>query len=122
MLRKPGTPSPVYIEMVASYGMAVGRDVFETCRWIGRFTEACEVQNRTVHMIFRRDVKLHHCMSARAKDANVRQVLLDKYGSPGTKKNPVLTYGLKKDLWSAFAIAAYITGRNFPELPLTVAT
>ena len=33
-------------------------------------------------------VKLHQCGSNRAKDANVRQALIDKMGPPGTKKAP----------------------------------
>lgn len=93
------------IEMVACYGMAVGKEVFETCVWIGRFYERCLT---TPRLIFRRDVKMHHCQSARAKDANIRQALIDKYGPPGTKKSPGATYGLKSHLWQAFAIAAYI--------------
>ena len=108
-LRKPSNHGPVFIEMVASYGMPVGREVFETCLWVGRFTEASEMQNRTVHRVYRKDVKLHHCGSARAKDSNVRQALIDKYGAPGTKMNPGITYGLKRDLWSAFAIATFVT-------------
>lgn len=97
------------IEMVACYGMAVGRDVFETCVWIGRFTEHCQ---RDPLMVYRRDVKMHHCGSMKAKDTNIRQALIDKYGAPGTKKAPGLTYGLKSHLWSAFAIATFISETN----------
>lgn len=105
------------IEMVACYGMAVGKEVFETCVWIGRFHERMLPYPR---LVYRRDVKMHHCQSARAKDANVRQSLIDKYGAPGTKKSPGLTYGLKSHLWQAFAIATFIseTSASFkPEDP-----
>ena len=89
------------IEMIASYGMPVGKEVFETCVWIGRFIEMLEEAER----IFRRDVKLNLCGSTRAKDANVRQALLDRLGPQGTKKNPGPTYGISKDLWAALGVA-----------------
>lgn len=97
------------IEMVACYGMPVGKEVFETCLLIGRLQEVFDHRGITVRLVYRREIKLHHCMNARAKDSNIRQALIDKYGAPGTKKNPGLTYGIKSDLWSAFAIATYIT-------------
>ena len=65
------------IEMVASYGMPVGKEVFETCLWIGRFIECTK---RKVKLIERRDVKLHLCKNATAKDSNIRQAVIDKYG------------------------------------------
>lgn len=94
----------VAIEMVASFGMAVGKEVFETVRWIGRFQQACPWPDDVV-LVYRLDVKLHLCKSARAKDANVRQALIDLVGAPGTKKNPGPTYGVKGDAWSALAVA-----------------
>lgn len=102
------------IEMIASYGMAVGREVFETAVWIGRFTECC-INPSTVRMVYRKDVKLHWCGQTRAKDSNIRQALIDRFGPQGTKKAPGLLYGVSGDVWSALAIAAmladlYLTG------------
>ena len=103
----------VAIEMVASYGMAVGAEVFETCVWIGRFQQVAGASG-PVDLIHRRDVKLHHCHSARAKDANVTQALVDRFapGQPnhgkGTKANPGWFYGFKADIWQAYALAVYV--------------
>ena len=89
------------IEMIASYGMAVGREVFETCVWIGRFVERLGI----VTLVYRKDVKLTICGSPRAKDANVRAALIDRLGQVGTKNNPGPLYGMKSHLWSALAVA-----------------
>ena len=95
-------PEHVAIEMIASYGMAVGKEVFETCVWIGRFVEAWGGQ---WSRIYRKDVNLHLCHSMRATDSNIRTALIDRFGPPGTKKQPGQTYGLARDTWSALAIA-----------------
>ena len=96
----------VVIEMVASYGMAVGKEVFETCVWIGRFHERAQqdIDSREVKYIYRKDVKLNLCGQTRAKDANIRQALIDRFGIVGTKKNPGWFYGFKSDIWSAYAV------------------
>ena len=65
------------VEMVACYGMPVGASVFETCVWIGRFLEAWRWESDRV---FRKDVKIHLCGSMRAKDSNIRQAILDRFG------------------------------------------
>jgi hypothetical protein len=96
------------IEMVASYGMPVGKDVFETVLWIGRFVEAFD---RDFTLVYRKDVKMHLCGSMKAKDANIRQALIDKIGPQGTKKEPGPTYGISKDVWSALAIAVTHTAQ-----------
>jgi hypothetical protein len=94
----------VACEMIASYGMAVGKSVFETCVWIGRFVEVARVEPR---LVYRRDAKLHLCHSPRAKDANVRQALIDRLGPQGTKKNPGPTYGMRSHLWAALAVGVF---------------
>jgi len=101
------TPPLLAIEMVACYGMPVGKTIFETVLRTGRFVELWHPN--PCRLVYRREVKMHHCGNMHAKDANISQSLRDKYGEKGTKKTPGLTYGLKEDLWSAFAIATFIS-------------
>lgn len=97
------------VEMIASYGMPVGAEVFETCVQIGRLQEIAESSGLPWHLVYRREVKLHMCGQARAKDSNVRQALIDKYGGKakaiGRKSSPGPLYGLKADEWQALAVA-----------------
>lgn len=103
------------IEMIASYGMSVGASVFETCVWIGRFIEHWRAnrlerdRNSEVRRVTRIAVKSHLCHSAKAKDANVRQALIDRYGGKeqaiGRKATPGPLYGVSNDVWSALAVA-----------------
>ena len=112
MIESMSVMNVVLIEMVASYGMPVGATIFETCVWIGRFMQKALDRGFEVELIFRKDVKMHHCHTNRAKDSNIRAVLIDKYGRPGTKKEPNPIFNdsvvkMKKDIWSAFAILTY---------------
>ena len=79
------------IEMVASYGMSVGRDVFDTTVWIGRF---------------------YQVLSSRCsvRDTAIRRALIDRFAAhdlkngKGTKKAPDFFYGFKADVWAAYAL------------------
>jgi len=101
------------IEMIASYGMAVGQSTFETCVWVGRFQEKWDSDWRNANQaerITRGDVKLHLCHSMKAKDSNVMAAICDRYGgdlktAKGTKKDPGPLYGLAGDGWAALGVA-----------------
>lgn len=93
------------IEKIEAMGMAVGSEVFETVHWSGRFFQACPWPELQPLRITRRAVKLHLCGSMQAKDANIRQALIDLLGSPGTKKAPGPTYGVTSHAWAALAVA-----------------
>ena len=85
----------VVIEDIACMGMPVGKSVFETVKFIGWLSAYCEPK-----YVYRREIKIHFCGSMKAKDANIRQVLLDRLGKDATK-------GVVKDMWSALALAVY---------------
>ncbi|MCR6649745.1 MAG: hypothetical protein NVV70_17000 [Cellulomonas sp.] len=105
------------VEMVASYGMAVGAEVFETCVWIGRFVEAIAAQGVVAELVKRQPVKLHHCHSPRANDSNVRQALVDRFAygernfGKGTKAAPGWFFGFGADVWQAYALGVYAADR-----------
>lgn len=90
------------IEMIQSYGMSVGQTVFETCVWIGRFIQARNCPD--FEYIYRKEEKINLCNSMKAKDSNIRQALIDRFGEVGVKKAPGFFYGFKKDIWAAYAV------------------
>lgn len=103
-------------EMIESYGMAVGAEVFQTCVWLGRFQERfSRCGGRTV-LVKRGDVKLHLCHTRRAKDANITQALKNRFGEQGTKKNPGITYGISSHMWQALGVAVTHAERDYKDV------
>lgn len=99
------------IERIQMLGMPAGRSVFETSEWVGRFTEAADGFGTVADYVYRVDEKVTLCGNSRAKDANIRQALIDRYAKfdfktgHGTKANPDTLYGFKADIWAALAVA-----------------
>lgn len=97
------------VENFQSFGMGVGREVFETCYWIGEFRNECKHTGMVYTPVMRLDVKQHFCHTARATDSNIRFALEDRFGKKGTKKAPGIMYPLVgSDMRSAFAIAVMV--------------
>lgn len=97
----------LFIEMIASYGLPVGREVFETCVWTGRFLQkwnCLQGNEHNVHRVLRKDIKKH---LRATNDAQVRARLIERFGAPGTKRAPCRLYGVVGDQWAALALAVY---------------
>lgn len=100
-------PGPLVVEEISSYGMAVGREVFQCVWWSGRFYQAWR---GPAHQLSRRAVKLHLCHSVRATDANVRLALIDRFGpgkeaAIGRKSLQGPLFGLRGHEFAALAVA-----------------
>lgn len=98
-------PKHLAIETMHARGMPTAQEEFETQLWAGRFIERAGLPFTQMRRL---DVKLHLCGSARAKDTNIRQALIDRFGGStaiGKKKSQGPLYGISGDCWSALAVA-----------------
>lgn len=108
------------IEMIQNLGMgAVGQEIFDTTFWVGRYYEAILRLGITPGLVYRKQEKRHICGSDRAKDANIRTALIDRFAQhdakngKGTKAEPDWFYGFRADIWAAYAVAiTYAEGAN----------
>ena len=109
----------IAVEMIASYGMPVGAEVFETCVMIGKIERTAEQREIEHSRVFRNEEKLCICNNSRAKDTNIRAGLIARFAKhdfkrgTGTKTAPDHFYGVSKDMWAAFAVGTvYLDGIN----------
>ena len=117
--------SHVAIEGIQSYGMPVGKEVFETCYFIGRLQETfLREHGKFPLMIYRKEEKICLCHSLKANDTNIRRALIDIYApytpnkGKGTKKSPGYFFFFLSDIYSALAVAhtykkKYLDGEEF---------
>lgn len=103
------------VEKFEARGMAMGQESIDTMVMAGRLQQAWR-DPEAVRMVYRRTVKLHVCGSAKAKDANIRQALIDmwpaggggKVPQIGTKRDPGPLYGISSHAWAALAVAVTV--------------
>lgn len=89
-------------EMVQPMGFVVGKEVFETVWWIGRYYEALWAMGtgKTMALIYRSTIKAAIVGTVRSKDKDVRAALIQRLGKEATKD--VVTHQ-----WAALAVAVY---------------
>ena len=96
----------IAIEIIKSYGNVIGDDMLQTVELIGALTHAAEMPP---FRLTRKEIVTHICGNPRARDKNVRQALLDRFGgraiAQGKKIDPGPLYGVVRDIWSALAIS-----------------
>tara|TARA_R100000951_G_C2616333_1_gene172908 strand:- start:273 stop:944 length:672 start_codon:yes stop_codon:yes gene_type:complete len=106
----------IAMENFQSMGMSVGKSVFDSCIWLGRFIQEARRSHPAlpVWLLHRTTVKSEICGSSRAKDKNVRQAIIDLYpaGNGGGKcpqiglaKQKGMLYGVSSHMWSALGVA-----------------
>jgi len=95
------------IEGIQHMGMPIGKSVLMTENFIGHLQERLLDYTEKSYLVYRGAIKCHFCGTARAQDTNIKQVLIDRFGAIGTKKEPGKLYLIHGHEWSALAVALY---------------
>lgn len=93
----------IAIEMIQAYGLTVGRTTFKTAVQVGRFAGFLAMHNYSARLYGRPTIK---GQIGGKTDAQIRASLRMRYGE--ARKGEKLE-GVKKDIWSALALAAALT-------------
>jgi hypothetical protein len=93
----------VCCEMVQSYGLGVGRTIFETCVFVGEIKSISRMCGIPFKMYGRPTIK---GQVGGKNDAEIRASLRLRHGE--AKKGEKLE-GVKKDIWAALALATALT-------------
>lgn len=99
-------PSAVSVESLACYGLAVGREVFETAYWIGEYRQVCKLIDVPIFLYPKPEYGPAITGVRKTTDAVLRQALLLRFGSDA-KGGPLFKLKGSTDQRSAFAVAAY---------------
>lgn len=113
MFKSPASYRPILvIEQIRSYGMAVGAETFDTVFWSGRFAQWWHECGEDWYQMPRMDVKMFWCKTTKAKDSNIWQAMVDRFGPVGTKKAPGMLYGVRSHERAALALAVAFAERE----------
>jgi Holliday junction resolvasome RuvABC endonuclease subunit len=96
----------IAVESIQSYGMAVGKTIFETCYVIGRIIEICEQKNYIYRLYPRPEYARAVCGTMKANDTVVRRAIINRFGGD-RKGEPLHLLKGNSDKRSAFAVAVY---------------
>ena len=102
-------PTYLAIEQVCCYGVRVGRSVFDTVFWSGRFVECWGDEFK---MLSKQQISQALCgKGSGINKTDIHNAIYDMFGGSrssacGTKKKPGPLYGIKgPHLWDALAVA-----------------
>src|SRR5512137_1397048 len=98
-IRLLDTPT-MAIEVFEARGMPIGQESIDTILFTGQLIEAFP---GSVIRVKRSEVKRHLCGSMKAKDSNIRQAIIDRFGGEsaiGKKASPGPLYGVKSHAWA----------------------